>query len=782
MSMPPERSAGPGQDDQETTRVLPKRAVPRETLPTSAAVESSRENGPRYAGRYQIVDKLGRGGMATVYRAYDPKIERSVAIKFLHAALSEDEEHSMRFLREARAAGNLSHPNIVTVYDVGEINGRPYMAMELLDGVPLSDLMVKGQLLPLKDVLEIGIQLAQALDYAHSRGVVHRDIKPGNIMRLRNSNTVKVTDFGIAHVKSSASSTGSGHTRVGDVIGTPQYMSPEQAMGHAIDGRSDLFAVGIVLYQLLAGERPFDAETVVALALKITREEPIPIQKRRPDLPPAMRRVVERCLNKAPDKRYQTGQELAEALSRVLWDLMEEQRLKEQPRIIPLRIKWAGLMALIVALVMAATATFITQRQNNALLAQITDYGASLARFIAAQNALAVLGDEWVAVDVSVQEVMKTRDFQSITVLDHQGVVRVSSEPALVGLSYQPPGGETLGTREGGVSVRRYQIGNDGVLGFEAPVVFQGKTLGRVALGIPERPLARLARYTLSLLATLVIVTVLAVAAAMYILVTWFGKPIRLVGESMMEISKGRYDHRIQEQRNDEFGQLYHAFDQMAEALQHRYAGQRLPEMLTGQRTRTGLGSTKASMSVSAVMRPGTRTNQNPLTNVPQGAHPFPRQNPPTNYPPSGLIARANPPTNYPSGIVRANPPTGQVQQVQRNHPSPLTFPGGVSTRQNPNPPTMTGRAAAANPPTGTARASASAQQQRPVGLASRQEMPTGLRPAAPATGQARPAAAAPQRPPTSPTGFPPIVPPAEKRPAAPPARPPQQGGGTPRG
>ncbi|MEY4752373.1 MAG: hypothetical protein RJA44_48, partial [Pseudomonadota bacterium] len=346
----------PGSRDEqvhhdEATRIQPVAAPVAQTLPVGAPLQGAVV---RQVGRYQVIDKLGRGGMATVYKAHDPGIDRPIALKFLHASLCEDEEYRDRFLREARAAGGLSHPHIVTVHDVGEIEGRPYMAMELVDGVPLSDLMTRGALLPITDVLEMGVQLAGALDYAHAHGVVHRDIKPGNILKLRHGNTIKVTDFGIAHV----AEPGGPQTRVGDVLGTPQYMSPEQASGGVIDGRSDLFSVGIVLYQLLTGSRPFEGESMIAVALKITREEPAPLTKLRPELPASVRRIIERCLAKAPERRYQSGRELAEALAKVLAELKEEQRQSERARIVPLRVRWAGLMALIVGLVMAATATF----------------------------------------------------------------------------------------------------------------------------------------------------------------------------------------------------------------------------------------------------------------------------------------------------------------------------------------------------------------------------------------------------------------------------------------
>ncbi len=524
----------------------------------------------RQVGRYLIRERLGRGGMATVFKAHDPGIGRDVAIKFLHATLCQDDEYRSRFLREARAAGGLSHPNIVTVHDVGEIEGRPYMAMELLDGQPLSDEMANGRPLPLREVVVMGIQLARALAYAHARGIVHRDIKPGNLMRVKDSQTIKVTDFGIAHMESA----GSEHrTRVGDILGTPQYMSPEQAQGDRLDGRSDLFATGILLYQMLSGQRPFLGDSLVALALKIAKEDPVPIEKLRPDLPAALRRVVERCLAKAPDRRFQTGEELAQALGRVLVEIDEAERRKNSPRIVPLRVKWAAMMGLIVAVVMALTAAIITQRQYAAMVNQVVDSGAALARFIAAQNAVAALSDDWVSVEVSLQEIMKTGDFQSVSVIDREGVVRASSQPERVGQPYQPPPSQSVGNRDGGMPVTRYVSGGEAVLGFEAPITFQNKRVGRVALGLPEKPLVQVARLSMGLMAVLVLVTVLAVAVAMFFVANWFAEPIKLVGESMGEIAKGRFDHRIREVRKDEFGELYAAFDRMAQALQDRQAG-----------------------------------------------------------------------------------------------------------------------------------------------------------------------------------------------------------------
>ena len=181
-------------------------------------------------GRYQIREIIGEGAMARVYKAYDPEIDRTLAIKLLKPQFGENDQYRSRFLREARAAGVLSHPNIVTIFDVGIDETRPYIAMELIDGMTLGDLVRTDRKLSTKEIVEIGIQLARALDYAHRKGIVHRDVKPGNIMLIDESKTIKVADFGICRMENTGTEE-TQHTQMGDVLGTPNYMSPEQVMG-----------------------------------------------------------------------------------------------------------------------------------------------------------------------------------------------------------------------------------------------------------------------------------------------------------------------------------------------------------------------------------------------------------------------------------------------------------------------------------------------------------------------------------------------------------------------
>jgi serine/threonine protein kinase len=531
------------------------------------ATDSSGDLQPaKQVGRYQIVEKLGEGAMATVYRAYDPGIDRPLVLKFLRPEMCVDGEVRTRFLREAKAAGMLSHPNIVTVFDVGEIEGRPYIAMELLDGGPLGDLLKAGKPVAVRDAIDIGVQLAHALDYAHSKGIYHRDIKPNNIIRLRDSRVVKVADFGIAHI---AAKEATEATRVGTVIGTPHYMSPEQAIGEKSDARSDLWAVGVILYELLTGQRPFDAESMVTLVYRIAKEEPKPIAEIRKDAPAGLRRIVARCLQKQPDKRFSSGAELGAALAKLQKELeAEEVDNSGQPRRIPLKVRLALGMAGIVAATMALTASYVNHRQYQAMLQQTVDQGASLAKLIAVESAVPALSEDWTAIDVFTQEVARSLQVAGLTVVDRDGTVRVSTDAASVDKKVAAIEGEALPARDPNVRVRRVSTAKGTAFAFETPITFQGKRVGDVRLMEFEEPLAAVARQSWGLMALLLLVTAATVLLTTYLLVERYSKLIRLLRESLEELGRGRFGYRIGESRNDEIGDLYRAFDQMAARIE----------------------------------------------------------------------------------------------------------------------------------------------------------------------------------------------------------------------
>src|SRR5499433_1429791 len=264
------------------------------------------------AGRYEKQGELGRGAMGVVYKAVDPVIGRTVAVKTLR--LSEEgtglsrPELLNRFQTEARAAGLLTHPNIVVVFDAGEEDGLYYITMELVEGKSLQALLDGGHSFPLPRTLRILDQTCSALQFAHERNVVHRDIKPANLM-LTADDAVKITDFGTAKILQFGSTQQTSH-----VMGTPSYMSPEQVKGRAVDGRSDIFSLGVMLYEMVTGEKPFPGQNITTVIYKIVNEDPVPPRQVDPSIHSGLSAVVMKALAKEPEARYQTCREMLEDL------------------------------------------------------------------------------------------------------------------------------------------------------------------------------------------------------------------------------------------------------------------------------------------------------------------------------------------------------------------------------------------------------------------------------------------------------------------------------------
>ena len=276
-------------------------------------------------GRYRVLNRLGSGGMADVYCAEDEQLGRKVAVKLLYRRFAEDDEFVERFRREASSAAGLQHPNIVGVFDRGEWDGTYYIAMEYLKGHTLKQLVREHGAMPPDLAVDITIQVLRAAKFAHKRGVVHRDIKPHNVI-LDEEGRAKVTDFGIARAGASDM------TETGSIMGTAQYLSPEQAQGQPVSPRSDLYSIGVMLYELLTGQVPFDAESPVTIALKHVSEPPVPPAQLNPAIPPALEAVVLRALEKDPAMRYADADEFAAALL----DARERPTVVEQREVYPM--------------------------------------------------------------------------------------------------------------------------------------------------------------------------------------------------------------------------------------------------------------------------------------------------------------------------------------------------------------------------------------------------------------------------------------------------------------
>ena len=327
--------------------------------------------GELIADRYELEELVGTGGMSSVYRAHDRLLERQVAIKVLHEHYSRDDDYVERFRREARAAAKLSHPNIVTVIDRGEADGRQFIVFEYVDGENLKQLVTSRGRLPVRDALELGIQIGRALAFAHAQGLVHRDVKPQNV--LLGDGDVKVTDFGIAR----SIDVPVGLTQTGTVLGTSEYISPEQATGRQVDARTDIYSLGVVLYELLAGQPPYSGDSFVAVAMRHVND-PVPsITLARPDVPLRVDAALRRAMAKDPDDRFQSMDELVAELDACLaglGDLDDDRTVIAAPPVQPRarpqrrRRRWSPLAFLLVAVaavVVAVGAYFGVRRTGS---------------------------------------------------------------------------------------------------------------------------------------------------------------------------------------------------------------------------------------------------------------------------------------------------------------------------------------------------------------------------------------------------------------------------------
>ena len=267
------------------------------------------------AERYELQDVVGTGGMSSVYRAFDTLLERHVAIKILHQQYGEDDDYTERFRREARAVAQLSHPNIVTVIDRGEQDGRHFIVFEFVDGETLKDVVERGGPLPVRRALELGLEVARALAFAHQQGLVHRDVKPQNVL-LNGDGRAKVTDFGIVRSLDAV-----GHTTTGTVLGTSHYIAPEQARGERVDAQTDVYSFGVVMFELLAGEVPYEGASFLAVAMRHVNE-PVPsLLERRPDCPLRLASLVEQCMAKQAADRPESMSDVVAELEACLAEL-----------------------------------------------------------------------------------------------------------------------------------------------------------------------------------------------------------------------------------------------------------------------------------------------------------------------------------------------------------------------------------------------------------------------------------------------------------------------------
>ncbi len=531
-------------------------------------------------GRYRIDGRLGEGAMADVFRAFDPGIGRTVAIKVLKPEYGRDPELGERFLREARAAGALNHPNIATVYDVGEADGVAYIAMELIEGQPLDTLLLAQGRLPYERVLALGQQLASALDYAHRAGVVHRDVKPSNILLSADGRTAKLLDFGVARIGDIDVSGTEGRlarTQVGQMIGTPRYMSPEQALGIPVDQRSDLFSLGVVLYEMVTGKVAFSGMGLATLAIQIAQERVEPIARFAVDCPPGLRFVIDKLLAKKPEQRFADGHAVYEALTR---EIAATAEAAPGRRGLPLKIKLPLALVTVTAIALVASVSSILERQQRTLEHMAIVSGRSIAAFVtgntavlAADNAgLAPEQQDWTALQAFVASASRDQEIRDMVVADTGGIVRAADDAKLIGTRYRRTAGEAAIGSGAGVTAAPDR-GKGAGLRFVRPIRYAGAEFGTVDLVLRRTALDAAidnARMLLTVLSLVIMGVVLVIG---YLSGAMVARPLARLRKALDEAAKSDFALRISHRRRDEFGAAFDAFNRAAAAVEPHLAG-----------------------------------------------------------------------------------------------------------------------------------------------------------------------------------------------------------------
>ncbi|MGB7371912.1 protein kinase domain-containing protein [Erythrobacter sp.] len=507
-------------------------------------------------GRYRIEARIGEGAMADVYRAHDPDIGRTVAVKVLKAEYARDAQLGARFLREARAAGALSHSHIATIYDVGALDGVPYIAMELVEGEPLDQLVQRQGRIAYERVLVLARQLADALAYAHRAGIVHRDVKPSNIIVSPDGTTAKLLDFGVARV-GEADPSSLARTQVGQLLGTPRYMSPEQALGLPIDHRSDLFSLGVVIYEMVTGKSAFPGTNLATLAIQIAQERVAPVGDVAADCPPGLSAIIDRLLAKKPEQRFADGAALVAALDR---ELTAEGETGPARRGLSMRFKLPLALVSLTAIALAASIHVIAERETLLLEQMAAASGGSIAAFVTDNAAVTVVDNaglppkeqDWTALQAFVVTASRDTDVQQINIVDVDGIVRAASDPALVGTRFTRSGGEANG---------------NGGMRFVRPIDYAGTQFGTVDLMLDRSTLDQSIAKSRTLMLSLSGLIMAVVLAVGYLSGAMVARPLRRLRIALETAAAGDFSVRLSHRRRDEFGEAFDAFNKaIAEA------------------------------------------------------------------------------------------------------------------------------------------------------------------------------------------------------------------------
>ncbi len=515
-------------------------------------------------GRYEIRRELGRGSMSIVYEGFDSRIDRALAIKVLREHVARDVNARQRFMREARAAGGLSHPNIVTVFDVGQNEGLPFLAMERLSGDTLEERLEEHGARPfgVEAILQLGLQLAGGLDYAHRRGVIHRDLKPANIHIDPDSSLVKIMDFGIAAIE--RGDRASGHATV---AGTPTHMAPEQLTGRTVDERSDLYSLGVVLYELLTGELPFDAPDSEGVIEQVIRHQTRPLKPRDANTPRELVDLVYRLMAREPDSRPGSARQVVEELEEIRSGLHRGvlQTVRQQSSL----LRWPLTIGATVAVVLVLGLWYVYRSQTGAIESATYGFGDALASLIAQETAEALILEDTTALSILVSDFSVNPQVEHLHVADAAGVVQASTDPYLRGQPVPDPQGEAVQRDAGSVVLTR---NDEGLLQFAVPIRFQARRVGEVRLGLDGSALDATAATTMTMLVLVFTLTILVVAFGSAWMMRRQQRALQRLAWGLKRLARGQVDFRLEAERRDEYSDVYRQFNRLAIRLDEQQA------------------------------------------------------------------------------------------------------------------------------------------------------------------------------------------------------------------
>jgi len=538
----------------------------------------TREAPPKTLGRYRILNEVGRGATAFVYKAYDPQLDRFLAIKVLRPDLALDKDYREAFLKEARLAAQLTHPGIVTIFDVGVADNKPYIGMELLEGATLEQILTTQGKLNLRTVLAMAIQLGKALSYAHKQGVVHRDIKPGNIVVLKDKKTVKLTDFGIAQIDENLGKVGKKSDKV---LGTPEYMAPEQVLGQAIDSRSDLYSFGVLIFRMLMGLPPFISDDLGELFKQIVKNNPPRLHIEEDKVKDDLNDLVRKLLRKQPAKRFDNAAKLTAELRAIQAKLGNKKQAKKR-EFISLRLRWTATMAGVVFIAMCIGLATVYFMQYRALSGITFDYGRSIARMLAYESAEPILLDDAIGLNALVSETSNNEQLNSVFVMDNDNWVLASTEGNAVGTIFTPPAERDLIQSLDNSDIYQREISLDGnvegesrdnqvLFDIEMPIYYADKPLGKLYVSFSANSMYAASKTTLVTMLAVMMITLVVIFIVTLVLARRTSKDYQRVTEALNKLSMGRVDARLISDRNDEAGQLFASFNRLASFLESRF-------------------------------------------------------------------------------------------------------------------------------------------------------------------------------------------------------------------